>query len=81
MTGRSINSAVARHQKETRVKDEVVAKVAASVPPAYLVGFIGGIQWDKIAAFLACVWTLGLMWKAWIWTPFVKPWLERRKRA
>jgi len=32
-----------------------------------------------VAAFLACVYTLGLIWVSWFWKPWIKPWLIRRK--
>ena len=56
-------------------------KVAASVPTAFLVSWMAGVRWDMVAAFLACAWTLGLMWQAWLWKPFIKPWLEKRKAS
>lgn len=57
---------------------QTAKQAAASVPAAYLLSWAAGVPWDMVAAFLACVWTLGLMWQAWIWKPWVRPALERR---
>lgn len=57
----------------------VAQKAAASVPPAYLLGWVAGVRWDMVAAILTCVWTLGLIWQSWLWRPLVKPWWERRR--
>jgi hypothetical protein len=49
------------------------------VPVAYLFGWVAGVRWDMVAGFLACLWTLGLMWQAWLWKPWIKPWLARKR--
>jgi hypothetical protein len=64
------------------MRQEAVAtaqKVAASLPPAYLFGWLAGIEWGQVAGFLACLWTLGLMWQHWLWKPFIKPWWQKRR--
>jgi len=63
------------------VKQELASaagKVAAGIPTAYAISWFTGFPWGPVSAFLACMWTLGLMWKHWIWQPVVKPWLARR---
>ena len=54
-------------------------KVAGSVPVVYFGTWLIDFPWPSIAAMLAAVWTLGLIWKAWIWTPYLQPWLASRK--
>jgi hypothetical protein len=57
----------------------IAGKLATASPIVYLGGWLMGLPWPQIAAMLAALWTIGLMWKSWIWTPFLKPWWDRKR--
>lgn len=57
-----------------------LAKGAVSaMPGGYLLAWMVGIPVEKGAAFFALLWSLGLIVQNWIWKPWIKPALNRRR--